>query len=111
MPSLLAELNGKVPLIRGVRAVFSPRGQHPIEDIEDIQNEGRYICSSNFYRAAEIDVDNMKLDKIPWHAVTAPAMNHVKEDSRFIRTGLPSWDPSDDEYESRVGRLNLLSSN
>ena len=55
--SLLQDLTGKVTDLRyGVRAIFTPRGRHRISSLEQLKNEGDYVCSDNRTRAKGVDI-------------------------------------------------------
>lgn len=50
----------------GVRSIFTPRGQHRVHNLEDLTQEGHYICSSNRKYAKGMDIARVATRQI-WH--------------------------------------------
>ena len=97
--SLMTELNIKVPLTRGVRAIFSPKSERRIVNVDQIVQNGRYICSSSVDYPHILDINRVTVPNQPWKNVNNPVLSFAADDSRFIRTGLPSFEPSDDDAD------------
>ena len=47
LEQLVTELNRKVPLTNGVRTITTPMGFHKINDLNELENGKKYVCSSN----------------------------------------------------------------
>ena len=60
MESLINDLNSKISLKKGVRALFTPDGRHRINDLEEIEHEGHYICSQSEVKGQRVDVNNVQ---------------------------------------------------
>jgi hypothetical protein len=52
----------------GVRSIHTPRGQHRIYNLEDLTNDGHYVCSSNRKHAKGMDVQRVNARKV-WHNI------------------------------------------
>ena len=83
--TLLDDLNRKVILPRGVRAIFTPKGRHMVEDLEDIEQGGIYICSSNYFRGVETKVNSKaKAKSNYWHTPKFVKDKYVPGDSQLL---------------------------
>eukprot|EP00920_Eleutheroschizon_duboscqi_P040300 GHVT01096602.1.p1 GENE.GHVT01096602.1~~GHVT01096602.1.p1 ORF type:complete len:242 (+),score=0.27 GHVT01096602.1:360-1085(+) len=65
--TLKTELTRKVPgLPFGVRSLYTPRGRDHVGTLDDLQNEGKYVCST---KSKAIGIDLSKLQGArPWNA-------------------------------------------
>lgn len=52
----------------GVRSIYTPRGQHRVHNLEDLTQEGHYICSSNRKFAKGMDVARVAPRQV-WHNI------------------------------------------
>ncbi|XP_052774352.1 lipoxygenase homology domain-containing protein 1-like isoform X2 [Mya arenaria] len=50
----------------GVRSIYTPRGQHRVHNLEDLTQDGQYVCSSNRKFARGMDVARV-VSKQVWH--------------------------------------------
>jgi retinitis pigmentosa 1 len=50
----------------GVRSIYTPRGQHRVHNLEDLTQDGHYICSSNRKYAKGLDVARVHSRHV-WH--------------------------------------------
>lgn len=53
-------------LTQGVRSIHTARGHHRIYNLEDLTNEGHYVCSSNRKYAKGMDVQRVNARRV-WH--------------------------------------------
>ncbi|XP_013396607.1 lipoxygenase homology domain-containing protein 1 isoform X2 [Lingula anatina] len=73
MDTLLSDLSVKVPgLSFGVRSIYTPKGRHSVKDVSDMQNEGRYVCSTHRNYAKGIKVEVVHPPRA-WHGGKPPS--------------------------------------
>lgn len=73
MDVLLTDLTRRMPeLSRGVRAVYTPRGADRITSVDEIQDEGKYVCADIRSRAKGLNVEAVAPPPA-FHAGRAPS--------------------------------------
>lgn len=73
LDTLLTDLTERVPgLTYGVRGIFTPRGHDNIGSLDDLRNDGRYVCSTNRTRAKGLDMDRLE-PLAPWRSGKPPS--------------------------------------
>ena len=73
MDVLLNDLTRRMPeLSRGVRAIYTPRGADRIHSVDDIQDEGKYVCAEIRSRAKGLNVETVAPPPA-FHAGRAPS--------------------------------------
>lgn len=50
----------------GVRSIYTPRGQHRVHNLEDLTQDGHYVCSSNRKYAKGMDIARVGSRQV-WH--------------------------------------------
>lgn len=59
------ELTSKIDkLSNGVRSIYTPAGRHVVSSIKDLENQGKYICSSSRRQAKGLNLNRVGLR--PW---------------------------------------------
>lgn len=77
----------------GVRSIHTPRGQHRCHNLEDLTNEGQYVCSSNRKYCKGMDVARIQPRHV-WH--------NIRPDSgrRYLNNILKEPDISSAKYRA-----------
>lgn len=104
LDALLDNLTEKMPTLRsGARAIYTPRGHTRISSLNDLQNNGHYICSSRFNRPIDKRADLSKYYDVStsYRSNRFERFQNRKPYSRITTLG---------QYENRES-LNLLNSN
>lgn len=70
--TLLNELSTRIPMSFGVRSIFTPRGHDPVGNIDDLSNEGRYVCSTHPHYAKGVDLSRFGAPPA-WHHTRPPS--------------------------------------
>ena len=66
------ELTSKIKdLTNGVRSIHTPGGRHIISRIQELENQGKYVCSSNQKQAKGLNINRVGLR--PWMAGKPPS--------------------------------------
>lgn len=71
--TLLNELTDRMPdMTYGVRAIYTPSGKHYVSSVDQLVNEGHYVCTSNTNRVRGVDLQ--KLSRTPrWSNARPPS--------------------------------------
>ena len=70
--SLKDQLNKVVSLPFGVRSIYTPMGRNNVRSLNDLQDEGHYVCSTYNSRASGVDLEKVRSRK-PWRFARAPS--------------------------------------
>lgn len=65
------ELTNRMNLPSGVRAIYTPHGKHKVHSVEDLQTEGKYVCSSKVVKPVGVDINMVGLAPV-WHDAGRP---------------------------------------
>lgn len=80
MGVLQDQLTKRIQLPFGVRSIFTPRGRERVSAWEDLENEGRYVCSTNRNKAKGVDIASVAKLKA-WKASRVPSGKKQYNDS------------------------------
>ena len=58
--TLMNDLNKKISLPNGVRAIYTPKGTQRVEKLKDFVDKAKYVCSSNCNRIKTISYSSAK---------------------------------------------------
>ena len=94
-----SELTNRMNLPAGVRAIYTPTGKHKIHSLEDLQSDGKYVCSSKEARAQGVDLNQVS-EVRPWMGAGRPASwqrrfnEQLKElpQSEYFRPRMKAWE-------------------
>lgn len=77
LDNLKKELTGKIKgLPFGVRSVYTPGGNDAIDDLERLQDNGRYVCSTYRNRAQGVDVGQVNSQRV-WRMGRPPSARRL----------------------------------
>lgn len=94
------ELTNRMNLPSGVRAIYTPTGRHKVHSIDDLQTEGKYVCSDHIVRPKGVDI--ARVGQVPlWHGAGRPKswqrkyneqLRDLPEDEYFRPRRKKAWD-------------------
>ncbi|KAK2179893.1 hypothetical protein NP493_465g00008 [Ridgeia piscesae] len=93
LESLQNDLSEKVNgLPFGVRSIYTPRGRDPIQRLDQLQDDGKYVCSTFSNKAKGVDIKHLREVK-QWRTTVAKPQSGKRAYSKYLKETEPDSPP------------------